>query len=58
MVITTHLIYDIEPVLDEFAFMGYGGQIMLSGVADDVRAQYGKSLDELFREVFRCSQNY
>ena len=58
VVITTHLIYDIEPVLDEFAFMGYGGQIMLSGVADDVRAQYGKSLDELFREVFRCSQNY
>lgn len=58
VVITTHLIYDIEPVLDEFAFMGYGGQILLSGVADDVRAQYGKSLDELFREVFRCSQGY
>lgn len=58
VVITTHLIYDIEPVLDEFAFMGYGGQILLSGVADEIRAQYGKSLDELFREVFRCSQNY
>ena len=58
VIITTHLIYDIEPVLDEFAFMGYGGQILLSGVADDVRAERGKSLDELFREVFRCSKSY
>ncbi len=55
VVITTHLIYDIEPVLDEFAFMGFGGQIIMSGVADEVRAEQGKSLDELFREVFRCS---
>ena len=54
MVITTHLIYDIEPVLDEFLFMGFGGQILMGGVADDVRAQYGRSLDQLFREVFRC----
>lgn len=57
VIITTHLIYDIEPVLDEFAFMGYGGQILLSGVADEVREERGKSLDELFREVFRCSRN-
>lgn len=55
VVITTHLIRDIEPVLDEFAFMGYGGEILMSGVADDVRAEQGKTLDELFREVFRCS---
>ncbi len=54
VVITTHLIYDIEPVLDEFLFMGFGGQILMGGVADDVRAQYGRSLDQLFREVFRC----
>ena len=58
VMITTHLIHDIEPVLDEFAFMGQGGRIMLAGVADDVRAERGKSLDELFREVFRCSVNY
>ena len=57
VIITTHLIYDIEPVLDEFAFMGYGGQILLSGVADEVRTEQGKTLDELFREVFRCSRN-
>ena len=54
VIITTHLIHDIEPVLDEFAFMGFGGRILLSGVADEVRAEQGKTLDELFREVFRC----
>lgn len=53
VVITTHLITDIEPALDEFAFMTYGGKILLSGVADDVRAERGKSLDEIFKEVFR-----
>ena len=58
VVVTPHLIHDIEPILDEFAFLGYGGQIVLSGVADEVRAERGKSLDELFREVFRCSGNY
>ena len=54
VVITTHLIHDIEPVLDDFAFLGFGGKIVLSGNCDDVRAETGKSLDELFREVFRC----
>ena len=54
VIITTHLIHDIETALDEFVFMGYGGQILLSGNADEIRAERGKSLDELFREVFRC----
>ena len=57
IVITTHLIHDIEPVLDEFAFMGEGGRVLLSGNADDVREERGKSLDELFKEVFKCSAN-
>lgn len=54
VIITTHLIHDIEPILDEFAFMGRGGYITLSGNCDEVRAEKGKSLDELFREVFKC----
>lgn len=54
VVITTHLISDIEPILDEFAFMGYGGEIIRSGSADEAREKYGKSLDEQFREVFKC----
>ncbi len=55
VVITTHLIYDIEPVIDDFFFIGYNGEIKLSGVADEVREEQGKSLDEIFKEVFRCS---
>ena len=57
VVITTHLIHDIEPIIDNFFFIGYNGEIKLSGVADEVREEYGKSLDEIFKEVFRCSQN-
>lgn len=53
VIITTHLISDIEPVLDDFAFM-HQGKIFLAGNADDIRTQYGKSLDAIFREVFRC----
>ncbi len=54
VIITTHLIHDIEPILDNFVFMGKGGEILLSGSADEVREEHGKSLDELFREVFAC----
>lgn len=54
IIITTHLIADIEPVLDDFAFMTYGGDIVRMGNADTVREATGKILDELFREEFRC----
>ena len=54
VIITTHLISDIEPILDDFAFMGYTGAILRSGSAESAREEYGKSLDEQFREVFRC----
>lgn len=58
VIITTHLITDIEPILDEFAFMGFGGKIILSGNCDEIREQHGKSLDDIFREVFKCSGNF
>ena len=58
VIITTHLITDIEPILDEFAFMGYGGKVIMSGSADKAREEHGKSLDEIFREVFRCSGTF
>lgn len=54
IVITTHLIADVEQVLDDFLFLGYGGQILRSGNAEEVRNETGRSLDQLFREVFRC----
>ena len=58
VIITTHLIYDVEPVLDEFAFLAPGGKIALSGDVRKTREKYGKSLDEIFKEVFKCSGNY
>ena len=39
IVITTHLIHDIESILDEFVFIGFGGQVIMSGVADEVRPE-------------------
>ena len=54
IIITTHLITDIEQVLDDFVFLGYGGTILQSGNAEETRQETGKTLDELFREVFRC----
>lgn len=57
VMISTHLISDIEPVLDSFIFVK-DGRIIAKGNADAVREEKGKSLDELFREVFRCLPNY
>ena len=54
VIITTHLITDIEQVLDEFFFLGFGGAVINSGNAEEARKQSGKTLDEMFREVFRC----
>ncbi len=56
VIITTHLIADVESVLDDFAFVD-SGRIAMAGNADEARETHGKSLDELFREVFRCSRN-
>ena len=56
VIITTHLIADVESVLDDFAFVDKG-KIAMYGNADQTREQHGTSLDELFREVFRCSRN-
>ena len=56
VLISTHLISDVERVLDEFIFL-HNGKIIRSGNADEVREETGRSLDELFREVFRCLPN-
>ena len=53
IVLSTHLIRDVEDILDGFVFLG-GGQVIISGDAAEARARHGKTLDELFREVFRC----
>jgi ABC-2 type transport system ATP-binding protein len=53
ILISTHLIADVEKVLDEFMFLK-DGVISMHDTTDNIRETQGKSLDELFREVFRC----
>lgn len=52
VIISTHLIADIEQVLDEVIFINQGNIVMQKKV-DEIREENGKSVDELFREVFR-----
>ena len=53
VVISTHLIADVEQVLDEVVFLREG-KVMLHESVETIRDEKGKSVDELFREVFRC----
>ena len=53
VVISTHLISDIEQILDDVIFISYG-KIYLSKSVDEIREEEGKRVDALFREVFRC----
>jgi len=53
VLISTHLIYDIEKVLDDVIFLDRGRVVRAQNV-DEIREQEGKSVDEVFREVFRC----
>lgn len=53
VVISTHLIADVESVLDE-AVLLRNGKVVLHAPVDEVRERTGKSLDEYFREVFAC----
>ena len=57
LVLSTHLIGDIENVLDDALFL-QNGRVALAGSVDALRAENGKSVDALFREVFKCSGNY
>ncbi len=52
VLISTHLIADIEQILDEVIFI-HQGHILMQKTVDEIRAENGKSVDELFREVFR-----
>jgi ABC-2 type transport system ATP-binding protein len=53
VIISTHLIADIENVLDEVIFIKEG-HLMLQASVDDIRTKEKKSIDSLFREVFKC----
>lgn len=53
ILISTHLISDIENILDQVIFIREG-EICLQSSVDDIRMQHQKSVDALFREVFKC----
>ena len=53
VLISTHLISDVEKVLDEAIFLKQG-KIMLHETVDTIREKEGKSVDALFREIFRA----
>ncbi|EHQ91150.1 ABC transporter ATP-binding protein [Desulfosporosinus youngiae] len=53
VIISTHLISDIENVLDYVVFINQG-QVVLTSSVDAIREEKGKSVDVLFREVFKC----
>ena len=53
VIISTHLIADVEQVLDDVIFIKEG-RIVLQSSVDDVREEKGMSVDQYFREVFKC----
>ena len=56
VVISTHLITDVESILDSVIFLNQG-KVVLQSTVDDIRETRGKSVDAYFREVFRCWEN-
>lgn len=53
IIISTHLIADIERILDDVIFIN-DGIINLYESADELRQKHDKSIDAIFREVFKC----
>jgi ABC-2 type transport system ATP-binding protein len=53
VLISTHLISDVESVLDDVVFIK-DGRVVLHKAADEIREEKGESIDKLFREVFKC----
>ena len=53
IIISTHLITDIEKILDDVLFI-QNGKLVLANSVDALREEHQKSVDELFREVFKC----
>ena len=53
VIISTHLIADVERILDEVIFIDKG-KIVLQSDADELRSKEGKSIDEIFRGMFKC----
>lgn len=57
VIISTHLIADVEQILDEVIFI-HRGKVVLQSSVDAIRQEKGCSVDALFREEFKCLENY
>ena len=55
ILLSTHLIHDIESILDQVIFIRQG-QLVLNASVDEIRMEQGKSVDSLFREVFNVKK--
>ena len=53
ILISTHLISDIERILDDVIFIDKG-KVIISESADELRSKYHESIDEIFRRMFKC----
>ena len=53
MIISTHLIQDIESILDNVIFINQG-KIILNDTADNIRTERNQTIDQVFREEFKC----
>ena len=53
VIISTHLISDIEKAMDGFIFLKYG-KIACIGTPEGLERSLGKTVDQYFREVFKC----
>jgi ABC-2 type transport system ATP-binding protein len=53
VIVSTHIISDIEKILDEVIFIDKG-EIVLYENADDLRNEHNASIDEIFRGMFKC----
>lgn len=53
ILLSTHLIHDIENILDRVVFLKEG-RLAMNAPVDDIRMEQGRSVDTLFREMFRC----
>ena len=56
VLISTHLISDVEKILDEAIFV-HQGRVVLQTSVDQIREEKGMSVDALLREVFKCCEN-
>lgn len=57
LIISTHLVHDIEPIFNYCVMLGFR-ELLLAGETSDIYSYYGKSMEQLFKEVYACLGNF